>query len=84
MSQTLCFPSDFVWGTATASFQVEGGIEERGWCIWDDFCRWPGKVVNGDTGDVANDDYHRYAEDVAMMAELGMQAYRFSVCWPRI
>lgn len=84
MSQTLCFPSDFVWGTATASFQVEGGIEDRGWCIWDDFCRWPGKVVNGDIGDVANDDYHRYAEDVAMMAELGMQAYRFSVCWPRI
>lgn len=81
---TLRFPDGFLWGTATASFQIEGGIEERGWCIWDDFCRWPGKVFEGHTGDVADDHYHRYQEDVALMAELGLNAYRFSISWPRI
>lgn len=84
MDKTLAFPAGFVWGTATASFQIEGGIEERGRCIWDDFCRWPGKVVGGDTGDVADDHYHRYREDVALMASLGMKAYRFGVSWPRV
>lgn len=78
------FPDGFVWGTATASFQIEGGIEERGWCIWDDFCRWPGKVVDGDTGDIADDHYHRYRDDVALMKDLGVNAYRFSISWPRI
>ena len=63
MSETLSFPKDFSWGTATASFQIEGGIQERGWCIWDDFCRWPGKVYQGHTGDVANDHYNIYKED---------------------
>jgi beta-glucosidase len=77
------FPQGFRWGSATASFQVEGGIEERGRCIWDDFCRWPGKVVHGHTGDVANDHYHLYPQDVALMADLGLDAYRFSVSWPR-
>ncbi|OGO04898.1 MAG: beta-glucosidase, partial [Chloroflexi bacterium RBG_13_56_8] len=84
MNEILRFPEGFVWGTATASFQIEGGYEERGRCIWDDFCRWPGKVVNGDTGDVADDHYHRYLEDVALMSELGMGAYRFSISWPRV
>ncbi len=84
MGERLSFPEGFVWGTATASFQIEGGIADRGWCIWDDFCRWPGKVHQGDTGDVADDHYHRYREDVALMADLGMQAYRFSISWPRI
>jgi len=84
MSQVLRFPQGFVWGTATASFQIEGGRKERGDCIWDDFCRWPGKVYRGDTGDVADDHYHRFREDVALMAELGQNAYRFSVSWPRV
>lgn len=84
MSQSYRFPADFVWGTATASYQIEGAIAERGRAIWDDFCRWPGKVVNGDTGDVADDHVHRYREDVALMAQLGQSAYRFSVCWPRV
>jgi len=84
MSQLLRFPDGFVWGTATASFQIEGGRPERGDCIWDDFCRWPGKVFEGDTGDVADDHYHRFREDVALMAELGQNAYRFSVSWPRV
>ena len=84
MSPLLRFPSNFAWGTATASFQVEGGADERGECIWDQFCRWPGKVANGDTGDLADDHYHRYQADVALMKELGMHAYRFSVSWPRV
>ncbi|MCD6518838.1 MAG: beta-glucosidase [Anaerolineae bacterium] len=84
MSSVLEFPQGFLWGTATASFQIEGGIEERGRCIWDDFCRWPGKVFEGHTGDVADDHYHLYRDDVALMAELGMKAYRFSISWPRI
>ncbi len=84
MSDILSFPKDFIWGTATSSFQIEGAADERGMCIWDEFCRWPGKVLNGDTGDVANDHVHRYREDVAMMAELGMQTYRFSIAWPRV
>ena len=84
MAKKLSFPTGFVWGTATASFQIEGGIAERGRCIWDDFCRWPGKVHGGDTGDVADDHIHRYVEDVALMQSLGLGAYRFSVSWPRV
>ncbi|NLD73134.1 MAG: beta-glucosidase [Chloroflexi bacterium] len=78
------FPEGFVWGTATSSYQIEGGRDERGDCIWDTFCRLPGKVAEGHTGDVANDHYHRYREDIALMADLGMRAYRFSICWPRV
>jgi beta-glucosidase len=80
------FPSDFLWGAATSSYQIEGAAFEdgRGETIWDVFCRTPGKVANGDTGDVACDHYHRYAEDVALMASLGLKAYRFSVAWSRI
>jgi len=84
MGEMFLFPEGFVWGTATASFQIEGGIEERGRCIWDDFCRWPGKVLNGDTGDVADDHYHRYGEDVALMQSMGLNGYRFSISWPRV
>jgi beta-glucosidase len=84
MKQKRHFPQGFLWGTATAAYQVEGGIAERGRCIWDDFCRWPGKVWNGDTGDVADDHYHRYREDVDLMARLGLGAYRFSISWPRV
>ena len=84
MDGALHFPEGFVWGTATAAFQVEGGVAERGECIWDQFCRWPGKVFKGDTGDVADDHYHRCREDVALMAGLGLKGYRFSISWPRV
>jgi beta-glucosidase len=80
------FPDGFLWGTATASYQVEGAVEEggRGPSIWDTFSHTPGKVLHGDTGDIACDQYHRLEEDLDLMAELGIQAYRFSVAWPRI
>jgi beta-glucosidase len=80
------FPQGFLWGTATASYQIEGAAHEdgRGESIWDRFSHTPGKVKNGDTGDVACDHYHRHAQDVALMKQLGTQAYRFSVAWPRI
>jgi beta-glucosidase len=80
------FPPGFVWGAATAAYQVEGAVTEdgRGPSIWDTFSRLPCRVRNGDTGDVAVDHYHRYPEDVRLMAELGLSAYRFSVAWPRI
>jgi beta-glucosidase len=82
----MAFPQDFLWGAATAAYQIEGGglTEGRGESIWDRFSHTPGKVVNGDTGDVASDHLHRYKEDVALMAELGLQAYRFSIAWPRV
>jgi beta-glucosidase len=82
----LEFPAGFVWGTATAAYQIEGAVREggRGPSIWDTFAGTPGKVYGGHTGAVACDHYHRYVEDVALMAELGLGAYRFSVAWPRI
>jgi beta-glucosidase len=80
------FPDGFVWGAATASYQIEGAANEdgRGPSIWDTFSRTPGRVHAGHTGDVACDHYHRYRDDVAMMAGLGLASYRFSVAWPRI
>jgi beta-glucosidase len=80
------FPPDFLWGAATASYQVEGAVAEDGRApsIWDTFCRVPGAISNGDTGDVAADHYHRWREDVALMADLGLRMYRFSIAWPRI
>jgi beta-glucosidase len=80
------FPPDFVWGTATAAYQIEGASTEGGRTpsIWDTFSRRPGAVHNSDNGDVATDHYHRFAEDVAIMADLGYTAYRFSLAWPRI
>ncbi|MFG1741445.1 GH1 family beta-glucosidase [Micromonospora chalcea] len=80
------FPEGFVWGGATAAYQIEGAARDygRGPSIWDTFSRTPGAVFAGHTGDVACDHYHRYAEDVALMAELGLRAYRFSVSWPRV
>ncbi len=80
------FPADFIWGTATASYQIEGAVfaDGRGESIWDRFCRMPGRVLNGDRGDTACDHYHRYAEDVAIMRELGVNSYRFSIAWPRV
>jgi beta-glucosidase len=80
------FPHDFIWGAATSSYQIEGAAYEdgRGVSIWDTFCKTSGKVANGDTGDVANDHYHRYLEDIALMKELGIKSYRFSFAWPRL
>lgn len=80
------FPDGFAWGAATSAYQVEGSVaaDGRGPSIWDTFCRVPGAVRGGDTGDVAVDHYRRYREDVALMKELGLRAYRFSVAWPRI
>ncbi|QMV18366.1 beta-glucosidase [Granulicella sp. 5B5] len=80
------FPTGFLWGSATASYQVEGAVHEggRGVSIWDTFSHTPGKTANGDTGDVADDFYHRYPQDIAMMKRMGLQTFRFSVAWPRI
>jgi beta-glucosidase len=80
------FPKDFKWGAATAAYQIEGAWNEdgKGLSIWDTFSHTPGKVRNGDNGDVACDTYHRYEEDIQLMKELGIQVYRFSVSWPRI
>jgi len=82
----LRFPDDFVWGTATSAYQIEGGVAEggRGVSIWDTFCQIEGKIFHGHTGDVASDHYHRYAEDVELMRGLGLHAYRFSISWPRV
>ncbi|GAB3016695.1 beta-glucosidase [Nocardioides flavus (ex Wang et al. 2016)] len=80
------FPTGFGWGMATASYQIEGAVAEDGRTpsIWDTFSRVPGAVMNGDTGDVACDHYHRMADDVALLADLGATTYRFSVAWPRV
>ncbi|MEV5705478.1 GH1 family beta-glucosidase [Actinoallomurus sp. NPDC052274] len=80
------FPTDFQWGVATAAFQIEGATEEdgRGPSTWDTFCREPGRVRDGHTADVACDHYHRWAEDLDLIAGLGARAYRFSIAWPRV
>ena len=83
---TLRFPAGFRWGTATAAYQIEGAAAEDGRTpsIWDTFSRAPGKVRNGDTGDIAADHYHRMREDVGLLRRLGVTDYRFSVSWPRV
>jgi len=82
----LVFPTDFLWGAATAAYQVEGAVAEDGRTpsIWDTFSHTPGRVLQGDTGDVACDQYHRYREDVDLMSRLGLSYYRFSVSWSRV
>jgi len=82
----LSFPPGFTWGAATAAYQIEGGAtaDGRGQSIWDTFCRVPGMVRRGANGDVACDSYHRYREDVALLAGLGLTGYRFSISWPRV
>ncbi len=83
---TRRFPEGFLWGTATASYQVEGGVREegRGPSIWDTFSDAPGNTHSGDNGDVADDFFHRYKEDVALMKSLGVNACRFSIAWSRV
>ena len=80
------FPDDFLWGCATSSYQIEGAVDAdgRGPSIWDAFCREPGRVALGQNGDVACDSYRRWPEDVRLLSELGVDAYRFSVAWPRV
>lgn len=80
------FPKGFLWGAATAAYQIEGasGCEFRGRSIWDTFCNQPGKIKNGDSGFDACDHYHRYKEDIALMKSIGLNAYRFSISWPRV
>ncbi|HSN10773.1 MAG TPA: GH1 family beta-glucosidase [Propionibacteriaceae bacterium] len=85
MSATRTFPQGFTWGTATASYQVEGAVGEDGRTpsIWDTMAHTPGGIVDGSNGDVSVDEYHRYPEDIALMTELGVTGYRFSISWPR-
>ena len=80
------FPAEFIWGSATAAYQIEGAAHEdgRGPSTWDVFCKRPGAVFEGHSGDVACDHYHRYREDIALMRQLGLQAYRFSIAWSRV
>ena len=83
---TTNFPTGFLWGAATASYQIEGAWQADGKSesIWDHFAHTPGKISDGSTGDVACDHYHRWRDDIALMRELGLQAYRFSIAWPRV
>ncbi len=82
----MTFPENFLWGAASASYQIEGGVDEggRGVSIWDTFSHTPGNIKNGDTGDAAADSFHRWQGDVQMVKDMGLGAYRFSIAWPRI
>lgn len=82
----MSFPKDFIWGAAAASYQIEGAVHEdgRGLSVWDTFSHTEGKIKGGDTGDIACDHYHRFREDIALMKEMGLKAYRFSISWSRI
>lgn len=85
-NETETFPAQFLWGAATSAYQIEGSplADGAGPSIWQQFCATPGRVANGETGDVACDHYRRYREDVQLMRQLGLQAYRFSISWPRV
>lgn len=80
------FPKDFYWGSATAAYQIEGAYntDGKGLSVWDNFTKIEGKTFKGTNGDVAIDHYHRYKEDVQLMADMGLEAYRFSISWSRV
>ena len=86
MTDAYRFPDGFLWGSATSAYQIEGSplADGAGPSIWQRFAHTPGMTHNGETGDVACDHYHRYRDDVALMASLGLQAYRFSIAWARV
>ncbi len=86
LSAGAAFPKGFFWGTATASYQIEGGWSEdgKGESIWERFAHTPGKIKNGETGDLACNSYHRWREDIALMRAMNLNSYRFSIAWPRI
>src|ERR1700749_613603 len=86
LPKRLEYPKGFLWGSATASYQVEGGAKDdgRGPSLWDVFSHTPGKTHNGDTGDVADDSYHLYKQDVQLLRNLGVNVYRMSISWPRV
>jgi beta-glucosidase len=86
LTERIIYPPNFIWGAAASSYQIEGAWNEdgKGESIWDRFSHTAGKIKNGDTGDIACDHYHRYKEDVTLMKELGLRAYRFSISWPRV
>lgn len=86
MTDSTQFPPDFTWGVATSAFQIEGAADAdgKGPSIWDTFSRNPANIKDGSNGDVACDHYHRYREDVGIMAGLGVDAYRFSMAWSRV
>lgn len=83
-AETLHFPAGFLWGTASSAYQIEGRAGRSADCIWDVFCRLPRRIKDGSSGDVACDAYHRYPEDIALIARAGLKAYRFSVAWARV
>ncbi|NPV86498.1 MAG: beta-glucosidase [Anaerolineae bacterium] len=85
-SSKLCFPDHFVWGAATAAYQVEGAsaADGKGLSVWDAFCQQPQKIFGGHSGEVACDTYHRFSDDIRLMKAIGLQAYRFSISWPRV
>ncbi|HOI55557.1 MAG TPA: family 1 glycosylhydrolase, partial [Phycisphaerae bacterium] len=82
----MAFAKDFVWGAATASYQIEGAVAEdgRGESVWDTYCKRPGAIWENQSGEVACDHYHHWKEDVALMRKIGLKAYRFSIAWPRV
>ena len=86
MANKISFPENFIWGTATASYQIEGAWDKhgKGESVWDRFAHTPGKIQNNETGDMANDHYRLWKKDIALMKKLGLQAYRFSISWPRV
>ena len=86
MSKKNAFPEDFIWGSATSSYQIEGAPTAggKGPSVWDIFSHVPGKIINNDNGDIACDHYHKWPQDITLMQELGINAYRFSISWPRI
>jgi beta-glucosidase len=86
MANKIIFPENFLWGAATAAYQIEGAWDKhgKGESTWDRFTHTPGKIMNNDTGDVANDHYRLWKKDIGLMKKIGLKAYRFSISWTRV